>query len=325
MTPDISVVIPAYCTAERYGTSRLRLTLAGFARQTLDPSRYEVVVVDDGSDGDLRAELDPDAQPFAVRVLRREHAGMCSAYNAGVAAAAADVVLLGIDDNVPSPDALERHVALHRARDGEDVVVCGRERFLLFAVAFRDPIAHELDVAALRAQPAIVEMPELLALRERGIQLADVTDRFDELARLSVMLPAYADIERTVAAGGFRGLGAGWLAMRLGNHSLRRELLAATGGLDERLDPSGFYADNELGVRLRDLGADLVYDVEALMLHVSHGREPGFHTASLVNHGRFLERHPRLDVALLPHLFSLSLSIEEFSSHLDALAQETPA
>ena len=325
MTPEISVVIPAYCTAQRYGTSRLRLTLAGFARQTLDPSRYEVVVVDDGSDVDLRAELDPGEQPFALLVLRREHEGMCSAYNAGVAAAAADVILLGIDDNVPAPDALARHVALHRAHEGGDVVVCGRERFLLFAIAFRDPIAGELDADALRVQPGIAELPELRALRERGIRLEDVRDRFDELARLSAVLPASADIERTVAAGGFRRLSGGWLAMRLGNHSLRRELLEAAGGLDERLDPSGFYADNELGLRLRDHGADLVYDVEALMLHLSHGREAGFHAASLVNHARFLDRHPRLDVALLPHAFSLSLSIEEFSAHLDALAQEARA
>lgn len=319
MTPAISVVIPALCTEGRHGTSRLVLTLAGYANQTLSCDRFEVVVVDDGSDWDLREVLAPDEQTFDLRVLRREHAGMCAAYADGVAAARGAIVLLGIDDNVPCPALLERHVTAHAALDAETAVVCGRERFLLFATAFRDLISGELDPEAQRSQPALVRAVELFGRAGRGIRPSDVRDGFAELERQSVLLAAYDDIERTVASGGFHELSAGWLAMRLGNHSLQRGLLERAGGLDTHFDPSGFYADLDLGLRLRASGAHLVYDTEALMLHLSHGREPGFMTASLTGHAQLLRSFPRMDVALVPHFFSLGMTIADYSRHVDAL------
>ena len=61
--PRISVLIATYDRPEL-----LRACLASFAEQTLDRSDYEVVVVDDGSDGDdLAAVLDEFAGPTAGR------------------------------------------------------------------------------------------------------------------------------------------------------------------------------------------------------------------------------------------------------------------
>lgn len=122
--PRLSVVIATYERAEL-----LEQCLAGFVDQTLPADEWEVVVVDDGS-GDATPEvLRRWAGALPLRWVRIDHAGRAAAKDAGILAAAGEVVLLFDDDDVPDPDLLLEHVKAHADDPDPTVAVLGYTDF----------------------------------------------------------------------------------------------------------------------------------------------------------------------------------------------------
>jgi glycosyltransferase involved in cell wall biosynthesis len=120
-SPRISVVIATY---ERLGL--LAGCLEGFAGQTIDPSLFEVVVVDDGS-------ADPRTASVLARFSERlplvwaliTHAGRSAAKNVGVLLARGDIVVIFDDDDRPAPDLLAEHLRAHEQRPAESEAILG--------------------------------------------------------------------------------------------------------------------------------------------------------------------------------------------------------
>lgn len=123
--PDLSlsVVIATYNRADT-----MRRTLECIANQSLDPSRYEVIVVDDGSPDNTREVVEEFAAkvPFDLRYLRHANHGPGYTQNQGLFAARAPFVLFMADDIWMSRGALAAHVAFHEARPGPEVAVLGQ-------------------------------------------------------------------------------------------------------------------------------------------------------------------------------------------------------
>lgn len=96
----ISVVIPTF---RRW--DRLQLTLEALSAQSLDASRFEVVVSDDGSGDGTLANLEAYAARTAMqlRVVTGPNAGPSAARNRGIAAARGTWVVMTDDDCVPDP------------------------------------------------------------------------------------------------------------------------------------------------------------------------------------------------------------------------------
>ena len=93
--PRISVLIATYDRSEL-----LRACLGSFAKQTLDRSEYEVIVVDDGSRLDEVDEIvRAAADDMEVIGLRIRHAGRSAAKNHAVLLARAPIVLFFDDDD----------------------------------------------------------------------------------------------------------------------------------------------------------------------------------------------------------------------------------
>jgi len=118
--PKVSVVIPAYNTAET-----LEQTLASVSLQTF--ADFEVLVVDDGSTDDTArvAESFPDSR---VQVIRVRHGGAGSARNHGLGRARGDYIALLDADDVWHPDKLRRQVALLDARPAIGMCYTGEKR-----------------------------------------------------------------------------------------------------------------------------------------------------------------------------------------------------
>ena len=114
---DLSVVIPTY---NRHAT--LLRCLGALRAQTLDPARYEIVVVDDGST-DATMTIEP---PAGVRLIRQpQNAGPAAARNAGVLAANGAYVLFLGDDTLARPDLLAGHLSAHVEQPGQHMAVLG--------------------------------------------------------------------------------------------------------------------------------------------------------------------------------------------------------
>ena len=120
-TPDVSVVVAVYNTMPY-----LTRCLTSLVEQTLNTSRMEVVVVDDGSTDGSTDEIERFAQlhPNLFTVLRQPNSGGPAApSNRGLELAAGRYVFfLGADDYL-APEALERMVEA-ADRHGSDVLLC---------------------------------------------------------------------------------------------------------------------------------------------------------------------------------------------------------
>ncbi len=117
----VSVVIATYNRQDL-----LRRLLQDLDAQTLDPSRYEVVAIDDGSKEDTRQKLADLKTRYTHRVERQENAGAAAARQRGVDLARGKIIVFLDDDMHVKPDFLEKHLAKHG--DGTNTVVLGRLR-----------------------------------------------------------------------------------------------------------------------------------------------------------------------------------------------------
>lgn len=104
----------------------LQRLLRQLARQTLPPSDYEVVVVDDGSKEPVLGPLTELAKslPYPLHVESQQNAGAAAARHRGVTRARGDVVLITDDDMQVPEDFLQRHLEQHPP--GSRHVVLGR-------------------------------------------------------------------------------------------------------------------------------------------------------------------------------------------------------
>ncbi|TAJ16018.1 MAG: glycosyltransferase [Dehalococcoidia bacterium] len=111
-----SVVIATYC-----GASRIGLTLASLARQTLRPSDFEVVIIDDGSPERARETLRKIIAAF-MDVLQvsfveaDRNGGPAYARNLGLSRACGEIIFFTDDDCVLPAIWMETHLRLYRER-----------------------------------------------------------------------------------------------------------------------------------------------------------------------------------------------------------------
>lgn len=125
--PDVTVVVPTFGRA-----GFLADLLAALAAQTLDPTRFEVVVVDDASPDETWGRLGELCSRTTLRLLGLrlgENGGQGPGRNAGVARARAPVVAFTDDDCIPAPgwlEALSRPLLPGAGAPDRPVVVQGR-------------------------------------------------------------------------------------------------------------------------------------------------------------------------------------------------------
>lgn len=118
-TVTASVVIVTYGIDE----SSLGRTLDHLDRQTADD--FEIVVVDNGTDWNLRAELARRSRVRAYAELA-ENYGVTVGRNAGAGIADGDLLLFLDDDAIPAATFVDAHRRLHRESD----IVAARGRVL---------------------------------------------------------------------------------------------------------------------------------------------------------------------------------------------------
>jgi glycosyltransferase involved in cell wall biosynthesis len=114
--PEISVIIPTYNRA-----AFLLEVLNSLAQQSLPASRFEVIVVDDGSDKSIGADLESHF-PFTLRYIYQENRGDAEARNTGAAHSHADLLVFLDDDVLVGRDYLTALVKGHEEAGNRIIV-----------------------------------------------------------------------------------------------------------------------------------------------------------------------------------------------------------
>lgn len=166
--PQISVVVPAYNAAKT-----LAACLDSLHHQSLSPSLYEIIVVDDGST-DLTSQI---AQQRGVCLIQQPRGRTAAARNAGIRAARGSIICFTDADCVPAPDWLEQLTAPFA-----DPQIAGCKG--IYATHQKEPTArfvqleYEDKYDLLRQQEQIDFIDTYCAAYRRDILLAN--DGFDE-------------------------------------------------------------------------------------------------------------------------------------------------
>jgi glycosyltransferase involved in cell wall biosynthesis len=316
----ISAIIPTRCSKTRHGLGRLYLTIQSFNHQTLPRDQFEVVVVDDGSDWDLQSEFKKWGLEFDYQVVRTEGIGMCHAYNLGVKSCKGERIYLGLDDTVLTPDFLQLHVNL---AEHDQQVLIGQEKYLHHLVVFKDPITGELE-PRVDAADLFGEAANTLELENWTLEPGDVVHQ-RVLEMLSTVPQKVRDAQNTFKDASLKKMH--WLAMRVGNHSMSKDLYERIGGLDETLDQgAAWYADLELGIRLVLAGAEMRYIGDAITYNLMHHKQIDLKQAE-VNYGYLMKKYPYLEVALIPMFFAYGsdYTVKQFAQGVRNIAQITGA
>jgi glycosyltransferase involved in cell wall biosynthesis len=120
VTVDLSVVIASFNRPQL-----VQRLLRQLATQTLAGDRFEVIVVDDGSEVPVESVLG-DTGLKRLRVVRQANAGAAAARDAGIRQAKGALLVITDDDMQVPPHFLEAHMAAHAV--GRRRVVLGRIR-----------------------------------------------------------------------------------------------------------------------------------------------------------------------------------------------------
>jgi len=108
--PLFSVIVPTYNRLPI-----LKKCLNALESQTLASTKFEVIVIDDGSSDGTEQFLSQYHSPFRFQYLRQTNSGTGAARRNGVAHAHGDYLLLMNDDTICDPNLLEEHLKVQRS------------------------------------------------------------------------------------------------------------------------------------------------------------------------------------------------------------------
>lgn len=118
----LSVILPTYNRAPI-----LSKTLQSYTRQKDQERILEILVVDDGSSDQTAEVVSATGQSSStvIRHLRQENKGLAAARNHGLREAHGEIVLLGDDDIIPSPNMVAEHLRWHEKYPDPTVAIVG--------------------------------------------------------------------------------------------------------------------------------------------------------------------------------------------------------
>ncbi len=318
----ISVLVPTQASiSSSAAMSRLKLTLASLARQSLSPDRYEVVLIAHGDESELKSMISNWPIPKNFRIVTTPYSGYACAFNAGLRVACGTFSFIGLDHELASPGCLATHLERHKT--AQNSLVMGKSLRLHHAVLYRDLTVGEIEPLArpwLSKQQGrrwILDAIDTLGLLNKPLTLEDVQHNFEKVLSMSGWGRMRRENYKFVATGAANQLSCGWLAMAFGNHSVRTDCLKQVDGLDTNLDKlGGGFEDFDLGIRLSRKRIALAA-CESISVSLDQVQVPSTSRRSLSAVAYLTQKHRTIDVALMGWRFLYGLKISEYARMLE--------
>ncbi len=306
-------------------------TLQSLKYQTFNPSKMEVILVDDAST-DRTATLSRLRTPYHLRYIRPEKSVGRSA--AKICAARGKIIIVMDAEMLAHPRLVEVHSRYHAKENNLVVTSCLRHHgmFSVLHPAFNEHQFHrfyaliskhrslrrKFRLSSLRASTNIAKLTALVQRRKRPLRL--LTTRAIKLGRYRrFTFPDPLRLQVLQRFGKhYEGYHLPWYCVVTHCISLRKSLCDAVGPFYEGFEGWGF-EDWEFGYRLHKLGAKFRDDDRAPVYHQEHPVQPNasIKMENLKNYQRFLQLHR--DFAVGAHTLLL-LGLRDFVSVNDIMS-----
>lgn len=310
MAIEASIVIPTY---NRYPLNLL--TLFSLEAQTYDPSRFEVVLVDDASTDATSTILERHQFPFEIQYIRLPHnVGRPRARNIGIGAARGTHLIFLDAEILVDPGFVEAHMSLHLQHDR---LVAGGVLALKRVYTRVDPGFSPEQQQDMISR--LQQVPDLYAKWQATAHLPDPPPLFDRQAILEgrfrdMAFPTahaeYAEVEVFQRYGDrFQGFHLPWIMSSTGNLSVPRAAIEQYGAFEE-YDGYG-WDDIELGYRLYLQGYQFAHIRHVGSYHQEHPVGPANMAEAKHNFFRFQQKYKEISLlvyllAHIPGIFSLN-------------------
>ncbi|QNF28488.1 glycosyltransferase family 2 protein [Metabacillus elymi] len=326
MEIEVSIIIPSY---NRYPQNML--TLYSLQNQTFDPSKMEVILIDDGSTDETFQIPNKFHPPFTFKYFKCENnMGRSKARNIGIEKANGKIIVFLDAEMIVNPDFVQNHYQYHQIN--KKLVLTGALGYhSLFSFIFPQFNKEELNRIArfVQGDRVFLKRFRTYSKTKRPIQMIFKEDidtlRFQKLSYFS---QSSLD-QKTISLFGeeLTGFQLPWIAFLTGNVSLRKELLQTAGHFDETFIGWGF-EDWELGYRLYKCGATFSYKQNVASYHQEHP-VTNHHNwqASLKNFYLFQQKHKDIDVLVIAFILMGQydrLEIHEILKEYKRLEKEYP-
>ena len=253
-----SVVIPVY---NQYDS--LIKVLNGFSKQTISKDLFEIVLIDDGSDDELKSKgffLAEKFNDITIKYIRQKNSGRAVARNIGIRNSDSNLVIFCDADRYPAVNYVEQHILSHESMT--DIV-----------------IGLSLDYFG--------------KVTELG------GDNWDQINKFSRVPPYTKKINCIYNEDGITKSELAWISFLVGNSSVDRKLLLEVGGFDERFTEWGV-EHFELALRLSEKKCRFVLKTAIRSYHIPHARLNNFYENRLNDSLLLLKRiHDKVDVQSL--------------------------
>jgi glycosyltransferase involved in cell wall biosynthesis len=292
---DVTVIVPTYNRVKLLG-----YTLDSLVRQSFEPHRFEVIVVDDGS-SDNSAELVMEYDhKLNIKYFFQEDKGyrVASARNIGLAHAQGEVIMF-IDSGVLlGSDTVKSHWDFHWSKPGMSAVIG-----YVYGFDQNDHQTRELIQAIDCKYP------------DETIQYFRTTGQFADLREL-----AYAQYGDDI-----HNMLAPWIFFWTCNLSIRKQSIDANGSFDTNFDLRWGAEDQDLGLRLFKSGVNIYLNRDAVAIHYPHYKDEMKNLADDLENRKYLHQKHQIIETQLYLTFNDFEIHEELNAYYQAAATQDSA
>lgn len=275
---DASVIIPVYNQKES-----LRITLQYFCYQQYSPDKFEIIIIDDGSEDGLMQDIQDSTWPrpkCEIRYLSQKNQGRSSARNRGVSEARSRRLIFCDADRFPDPYFIGLHIEKGAMDDNTALIGCPWDYF-----------GH--------VKP-LIETPD---------------GNFNKIIKFSRKPLYYLKTQNLFNDKGKSDSCISWAFFLVGNSSISMKAFDKIGGFDGDFRTWGF-EHFEFAIRLQETGVTFDSCPDISNFHIPHPRGDGYYKSAIEDSIRLLQlKHPKHDFEIFKKYFLGEASLQDFEKY----------
>ncbi|WLD94957.1 glycosyltransferase family 2 protein [Alkalihalobacillus sp. AL-G] len=299
---DISIIIPTF---NKFPQNLF--TLFSLEKQNFKMSKFEVIVVDDGST-DTTDNIPKQYQfPFEFKYIKcKKNIGRAAARNLGIRQANGKVLIFLDAEIIVEPDFLDIHYTHHQKNS--NLVVSGIMTMnALYSVLFPDFSIEQLNQfeTQIKHFPEYQAKYEVFKKQQKRTLLIDRNDihsgKYKNLASTTLYEEFYRRVILSNYGFDLQGYRIPWQLFGTGHVSVSKRAIEQVGLFKEY---SGYgWDDCEMGYRLYKNGATFTSDENLISYHQEHPVSAVNHHQSKQNYYLFQETYKEIDQMIISLTF----------------------